>query len=219
VVRWSKGRIQASVQPNAIELSSEEIFKTHPPFIFLTGHKDFHFTENEVKNLREYLLIGGSLWIDNSLPGRHSRFDEAVRREMGRVFPDQKFEPVPKNHAVFDSFFHLRQVPAGMNYYAEPIEQVRVGDESVVIYTQNAYSDLWETALNENDKIDTDTYLNEETGALYTRWGPHWGNYLTGFLYRNVDEVSIRDANRLALNIIVHLLTQYEDKFRMIGKL
>jgi hypothetical protein len=218
-VRWSKDRIQASVQPQAISVGSDEIFKTRPPFLFLTGHKDFHFTNEEVKNLREYLMLGGTLWADNSLPGRHSRFDEAFRREMKRVIPDREFEVVPKNHPVFHAHFKIKDIPAGMNYYAEPIEHIRVSDESIVLYTQNAYSDLWETALNENDNIDTDTYLNEETGALYTRWGPHWGNYLTGFLYRNVDETSIRDANRLALNIIVHLLTQYEDKFRMIGKM
>lgn len=219
VARWSKDRIQASVQPNAISVGSDEIFKTKPPFIFLTGHRDFQFTEKEVENLREYLLIGGMLWADNSLPGRRSRFDEAFRREMKRVFPDRDSEVLPKDHPVFHAHFHIKDVPAGMNGYAEFIEHIRILDESVVIYTQNAYSDLWETALDENNKIDRDEYLDEDTGRVYHKWGPHWGNYLTGFLYRNVNEQSIIEANRIALNIIVHLLTQYEDKFRMIGKL
>jgi hypothetical protein len=219
VVRWSKNRIQASVQPQAISVGSDEIFKTRPPFIFLTGHKDFHFTDQEVKNLREYLLVGGALWADNSLPGRRSRFDVAFRREMKRVFPDRDFEPVPLQHEIFSAHFRLKDVPAGMNSYQEPIEQIRILDETMVIYTQNAYSDLWETALNEQNKIDTDLYLDEDTGNSYYKWGPHWGSWLTGFLYRNVNEQSIVEANELALNVIVHLLTQYEDKLRMIGKL
>jgi len=217
--RWSKDRIRASVQPKAISVGDDEIFQTKPPFLFLTGHKDFHFTEEEVANLREYLLVGGLLWVDNSLPGRRSRFDVALRREMKRVFSDRDFETVPKDHPIFEAHFRLKEVPAGMNHYAEPIEHIRFLDESVVIYTQNAYSDLWETALNEHDKIDLDTYWNENTGELYTKWGPHWGSYLTGFLYRNVNEQSIVEANRLALNIIVHMLTQYDKKFKALGLL
>jgi hypothetical protein len=218
IVRWSSDRIQASVQPQAISVGSDEIFKIKPPFIFMTGHKDFHFTDEEVKNLREYLLVGGAVWADNSLPGRHSRFDEAFRREMKKVLPDREWESVPRDHDVFNAYFRLKEVPRGMNGYAEPIEQMKIGDEMAVIYTLNAYSDLWETALNEDNKIDTDLYLNEDTGATYHKWGPHYGSYLTGFLYRNVNDNSIVEANQMAINICVHLLTRYQDKFLMIGK-
>jgi len=218
IVRWSSDRIMASVQPQAISVGSDEIFKIKPPFIFMTGHKDFHFTEQEVNNLREYLLVGGAVWADNSLPGRHSRFDEAFRREMKKVLPDREWEVVPKNHEVFNTYFRLRDIPKGMNNYSEPIEQLKIGDEMAVIYTLNAYSDLWETALNEDNKIDTDYYLNEDTGDTYHKYGPHYGSYLSGFLYRNVNEESIVEANQLAINIVVHLLTRYQDKFLMIGK-
>lgn len=218
IVRWSSDRIQASVQPKAISVGSEEIFKIKPPFIFLTGHKDFHFTEEEVKNVREYLLVGGAIWADNSLPGRHSRFDEAFRREMKRVLPDRDWEVVPKNHEVFNTYFHIRDIPKGMNGYQESVEQIKISDEMAVIYTLNAYSDLWETSLNEDNKIDHDLYLDEDTGSTYYKFGPHYGNYLTGFLYRNVHDQSIVEANQLAINITVHLLTRYQDKFLMIGK-
>jgi hypothetical protein len=218
IVRWSSDKIQASVQPQAISVGSDEIFKIKPPFIFMTGHKDFHFTEEEVKNVREYLLVGGAIWADNSLPGRHSRFDEAFRREMKRVLPDREWEAVPKDHPIFNTYFRLRNVPKGMNNYQEQLEQMKISDELAVIYTLNAYSDLWETALNEDNKIDHDLYLNEDTGAVYNKYGPHYGSYLTGFLYRNVNDESIVEANQLAINITVHLLTRYQDKFLMIGK-
>lgn len=218
IVRWSSDRIQASVQPQAISVGSDEIFQIKPPFIFLTGHKDFHFTEQEVKNLREYLLVGGAVWADNSLPGRKSRFDMAFRREMKRVLPDREWEVVPKSHEVFGTYFKLRDVPKGMNNYMEEIEQMKIGDEMAVIYTLNAYSDLWETALNDENKIDTEYYFDEDTGRVYHKWGPHWGNYTTAYMYRNVNNDSIVQANQLGINIVVHLLTRYQDKFLMIGK-
>ncbi|MSR65060.1 MAG: hypothetical protein EXS18_04680 [Verrucomicrobiae bacterium] len=86
-------------------------------------------------------------------------------------------------------------------------------------YAQNACNDLWETALDEQNTIDTDYYLDEDTGQTDPKWGPHWGNYPTGFLYRNVNEESIVESNRLALNVVVHLLTRYQDKIMMIGKM
>lgn len=218
-VRWSRNRINASVRPKAISVGDEEIFKVRPPFFFLTGHRDFHFPGKEIENLRQYLMIGGASWIDNSLPGRHSRFEEAVRREMKRVLPHRDFEPVRQNHEIFNAHFRRSDVPAGMNHYPEPIEPITLHDEVALVYTLNAYSDLWETALNEDDKIDTEHYLDEDTGHIYQKWGPHWGSSLPGFLYRNVNEDSIKEANRLGLNILVHLLIRYEDKFRRIGKL
>lgn len=218
IVRWSSDRLQASVQPKAISVGSDEIFKIKPPFIFMTGHKDFHFTEDEVKNVREYLLVGGAIWADNALPGRHSRFDEAFRREMKRVLPDREWESVPKDHPIFNTYFRMKNIPKGMNNYNEPLEQMKIGDELAVVYTLNDYSDLWQTALNEENKIDPDLYLDEDSGAYYYKWGDHYGNYLTGFLYRNVNDESIVEANQLAINIVVHLLTRYQDKFLMIGK-
>lgn len=219
IVRWSGGRINASVQPEPLDLASDQIFKVKAPFIFITGHRDFRFTEAEVKNLREYLMVGGAIWADNSLPGRHSRFDEAFRSEMKRVLPDRAFEPLPADHPVFRAHFKLDGAPSGMNLYEEPIEQIRLHDELAVLYTLNAYSDLWETALNDRGQIDTETYLDEDTGRLYHKWGPHWGSYLTGFLYRNVNDRSIRESSQLGLNIVVHLLTRFDEKFRMLGKL
>ncbi len=95
---------------------------------------------------------------------------------------------------------------------------MKIGDEMAVIYTLNDYSDLWQTALNEDNKIDHDLYLDEDSGQAYWKYGPMYGNYLTGFLYRNVNDESIVEANQLAINICVHLLTRYQDKFLMIGK-
>ena len=58
------------------------IFNKKPPFIFFTGHRDFHLTDKEVTNLRNYIIVGGCVWGDSSLAGHRSRFDIAFRREM-----------------------------------------------------------------------------------------------------------------------------------------
>ena len=93
---WSKDKIKTNyTNVQAIKLDSDEIFSVKPPFIFLTGTRDFKLTDKEVENLQKYVRMGGCIWGDSSLPGLRSRFDIAFRREMKRVIPDvdKNFEP------------------------------------------------------------------------------------------------------------------------------
>lgn len=211
IKRWTQGRIEPDLRPQPIALNSDELLRVRPPFIFLTGHKNFTFTAEEVEKIREYLLVGGCIWADNSLPGRRSRFDVAFRREMKRVLPDREFEVVPSFHPIFNSFYKLTDVPSGMNYYREPVEMVRIGDEMAVIYTLNAYSDLWQTGFNDKNQVDTSTVRDPDTGDTRDFLGPHWGKPL---YFRNVNEDSVRNSYRLGINILVHLLLRFQDKIQ-----
>jgi hypothetical protein len=220
ISRWTKGNVKADLKPIPLELASREwIEKVKPPFIFITGHEDFVFDESEVQNLREYLMLGGALWVDSSLPGRRSRFDVALRREMKKVLPDRDFETIPNNHPLFKSYFEFTGPPEAMNYYKEPLECVKVGaggGDIAVLYTLNAYSDLWETGLTEKDKIDTQSEWSPERQGPVWRTGPHYGvifgSWQTEIFYRNVNEKSIVNAYRFGINIVIYLLTRYQDK-------
>ena len=54
------------------------------PFLHMTGHGNIKFTDTEVVRLREYLLRGGFLHVDDNYG-----LDTAFRREIARVFPDR----------------------------------------------------------------------------------------------------------------------------------
>ncbi|MBU4211159.1 MAG: DUF4159 domain-containing protein, partial [Verrucomicrobia bacterium] len=123
---WSRDRIDAQVVPEVLDIGTDKLFTIKPPFVYLTGHKDFRLADNEVKNLRDYLTLGGAIWADSALAGRRSRFDIAFRREMKRVLPDRDFEIVPENHEMFDTFFDNIGLPTGMNNYHEPIEMINI---------------------------------------------------------------------------------------------
>ncbi len=68
-------------------------------FLYLTGLDDFHFSDNAVTALRGFLQRNGTLLINNGLG--LSTFDQAVRREMARVLPGAKLEPIPLSHSIF----------------------------------------------------------------------------------------------------------------------
>ncbi|MBI5393948.1 MAG: DUF4159 domain-containing protein [Verrucomicrobia bacterium] len=218
VARWSRDRIQQKADPMPIVVSSKDLFTIKPPFIFVTGHKDFTFTEEEVENLRQYLHAGGAIWADNDLPGRRSRFDMAFRREMKRVLTDKDFETLPTDHPIMFAYYPmLRKLPSGMNNYQEPVEVIRlIANEIAVVYTLNAYGDLWECSLDENDRIDRYLYRKGPRQA-YHKWGPHYGSYYTATHYRNVNDETVVAAYKLGINIVVHLLNRYDDRLRAMG--
>jgi len=162
--------------------------------------------------LRDYILQGGSIWADNGRPGRRSLFDIAFKREMKRILPDRDFQQIDSNHPMFKSFFQFERVPEGMNWRDDPIEIVDIDGRAVVIYTLNAYGDLWEAAFTKDGRVDTE--LDENWSH---RWGPHWARTNTEYGegnwhlpvqdYKNLSQDSIDNAYRLGVNIVVYFLT------------
>ena len=80
--------------PDVAELSNDRIFTF--PYLYLTGHGNVLFTKREVERLRQYLEQGGFLHIDDNYG-----LNEAIRREMAKVFPQQKFVELPFDHAIY----------------------------------------------------------------------------------------------------------------------
>lgn len=211
---WSKDRVEATTMTKPLNLASTEIFEKRPPFIFFTGTRDFTLTDQEIENLRKYLLVGGAIWGDSSLPGRNSRFDIAFRREMQRVVGDKSvnFEELPNDHAMFRSMqYKMDGPPAGLNFYQEPVYVMRVYGEVSIIYTANDYGDMMRVGLNEDGKIETGKDAAGNWVAIDYRV---WDNRNT--YYRNVSEESLGETYRFGINMVLYLLTRWESKLRSV---
>ena len=76
------------------------------PFIHMTGHGNVIFSQSEAENLRNYLLGGGFLHIDDNYG-----MDESFRREMELVFPEYNLVEIPKEHPVFHMMYEF---PSGL---------------------------------------------------------------------------------------------------------
>ena len=68
------------------------------PFLYLTGHGNVRFSDEERLALRGYLLAGGFLHADDNYG-----LDESFRREMARIFPEKELIELPPDHPVFRS--------------------------------------------------------------------------------------------------------------------
>lgn len=81
-----------------VEVSSREIFDY--AFLHMTGHGNVLFSDDEVRNLRTYLMAGGFLHIDDNYG-----IGPSVRREMKKVFPELDFVELPYSHPIFHQKF------------------------------------------------------------------------------------------------------------------
>ncbi len=217
---FSKGRIKASSQPVPLDLSKwdEEIAVKKPPFIFFTGHRDFKLTDKEVAALQEYVQSGGCIWGDSSLPGLRSRFDLAFRREMRRVIPDvdKDWEILKSDYPIYSKnpyYPEIKSPPPGINGYKEQIYALRYGGEVAIIYTPNDYGDMWRIALDKDMKIDR-TILERTRATL--KYTDDSVLYRGDIYYRGLDVARVIDAYKFGTNIVIHLLTRWEDRIKNV---
>jgi hypothetical protein len=76
------------------------------PFLYMTGHGNVRFTDEEVAILRRYLESGGFLHADDNYG-----MDESFRREIRKVFPEAELTPLPPSHPLYHTFYPF---PSGL---------------------------------------------------------------------------------------------------------
>ncbi|MFO7898181.1 MAG: DUF4159 domain-containing protein [Planctomycetota bacterium] len=183
------------------------------PFIFLSGHKDFRFTDAERTALREYVRGGGAVWINDSTHELDDTFDRAVRRELKRLFPDQELTKLESKHPVFASAYDLSggfkgyKVPPGDKYRCDYLEGVRIGGRTPIIYTRNDYGDGLEIDPNTAPLMPSLTDLSpRDMQEGSTRMG------INIALYFLRDRLGGRNVGEIARNVREH--TAKEERHR-----
>lgn len=100
LIEFCNKNINTNIQKQQaiVEVGSEEIFNY--PFVHMTGHGNIIFSEAEAQNLRNYLLSGGFLHIDDNYG-----LDQFMRPQMKKVFPELDFIEIPFNHPIYHQSF------------------------------------------------------------------------------------------------------------------
>ena len=120
------------------------------PFIHATGHGTIRFSDAEAARLREYLLGGGFLHVDDNY-GLDASFREAVKK----IFPDRELVDVPRSHPIYHIVYDMPNgIPKIHEHDGKPARGlgIFVGDRLVLYYSYE--SDLgngWEDPATYND--------------------------------------------------------------------
>jgi len=96
LIRYANQNINTKIKTKAVtvEPSSPELFSY--PFVHMTGHGNVVFNDSDVINLRNYLLSGGFLHIDDNYG-----MDQYIRKEIKKIFPNNDLVEIPANHPIF----------------------------------------------------------------------------------------------------------------------
>lgn len=86
----------------SISLLNEDIFDF--PLLYVVEAGFASFSQPEADTLREYLLRGGFLLVDDF----HGSYQyEQFEKWMGQVFPDRPVVDIPSNHEIFNVHFSI----------------------------------------------------------------------------------------------------------------
>jgi len=96
LIRFCNENLKTNIgkDPATVEPGSRDIFSL--PFVHMTGHGNVVFSDAEAQNLRNYLIAGGFLHIDDNYG-----IDPYIRREMKKVFPELDFTELPPTFSFF----------------------------------------------------------------------------------------------------------------------
>jgi len=85
-------------EEDAVEVGSQELFNY--PYVYMTGHGNVVFSPEEASNLRNYLIAGGFLHIDDNYG-----LDKFIRIELKKVFPELELVELPFDHPIYHQKF------------------------------------------------------------------------------------------------------------------
>ncbi|MDD7913264.1 DUF4159 domain-containing protein [Polaribacter ponticola] len=150
LIKFSNQNIKTNIStiPQAISVSSEDIFNF--PLLFMTGHGNIYFSNEEASNLKSYLISGGFLHISDNYG-----LDKFIRRELKKVFPKLEFIEVPNNHPIYNQTFKFPNgIPKIHEHDKKPAQGFGLFYEGrlVVYYDyETDLSDGWEDEIIHNN--------------------------------------------------------------------
>nr|WP_237587159.1 DUF4159 domain-containing protein [Pontibacter russatus] len=100
LISFCNQHLNMNIAPDeaVVEVGSPELFSY--PFVHMTGHGNVTFSDAEAQNLRNYLISGGFLHIDDNYG-----LDKFIRKEMKKVFPEHEFVELPFDHPIYRQKF------------------------------------------------------------------------------------------------------------------
>lgn len=87
-----------------VEPGSPDIFNY--PFIHLTGHGNITLDDYEAENMRNYLIAGGFLHMDDNYG-----LDPYARLVIAKIFPNEELIEVPYDHPIYSIRYEFPDGP------------------------------------------------------------------------------------------------------------
>lgn len=152
LVKFCNQNLGTKISDNVpfVEVGSKDLFNY--PFVHMTGHGNVVFTPQEAKNLRNYLLAGGFLHIDDNYG-----MDQFIRVELKKVFPNSELIELPCDHELFKIKYKFSCLPKIHEHDNKRPQAFGIFQEGrlVLLYTyETDLGDGWEDPEVHNDPAE-----------------------------------------------------------------
>lgn len=150
LIRFCNSNISTRIneKPETVEVGSPDIFQY--PFLHMTGHGNVFFSDEDAENLRNYLLSGGFLHIDDNYG-----MEPYLKKELKKVFPDKDLIELPSDHSLFNQQFKFDNgLPKIHEHDGKRPQAFAIFDNKKIILLFTYESDLgdgWENQEVHND--------------------------------------------------------------------
>jgi len=152
LIKFSNDNINTTIheKPYTVDVGSTEIYNY--PIVFMTGHGNVFFSENDAENLRKYLTSGGFLHISDNYG-----LDPYIRKELKKVFPTIELLEIPYNHPIYNQTYSFDRLPKIHEHDGKQAQGFGVFYEGRMVCFYDYESDLsdgWEDQIVHNDPIN-----------------------------------------------------------------
>ena len=150
LIRFCNQELGMNLAPeeDIVEAESSDIFLY--PYVYMTGHGNVVFTENEAANLRKYLVGGGFLHIDDNYG-----LDKFIRIELKKVFPELELIELPFDHPIYHQKYNFpRGLPKIHEHDGKPSQGFGLVYQGKLVVFYSFECDLgngWEDQRIHND--------------------------------------------------------------------
>ncbi len=153
LIKYCNQNINTKIKskPGTVEPSNPDLFSY--PFVHMTGHGNVVLSDADVSNLKNYLMSGGFLHIDDNYG-----MDQYIRPEIKKIFPNNDLIEIPANHPIFQKPYLFSSGLPKIHEHGGKRAQafgIFINNRLVLLYTYECdLGDGWEDQEVHNDPIE-----------------------------------------------------------------
>ncbi|MFZ4563525.1 MAG: DUF4159 domain-containing protein [Bacteroidales bacterium] len=102
LVKFSNRNLSTNISEDIATVDAGSADIINYPFIHMTGHGNVVFSDQELQNIRAYLIAGGFLHIDDNYG-----MDKYIRPQLKKIFPELELVELPFNHPIFHQKYNF----------------------------------------------------------------------------------------------------------------
>ena len=102
LVKFSNRNLSTNISEDIATVDAGSADIINYPFIHMTGHGNVVFSDQELQNIRAYLIAGGFLHIDDNYG-----MDKYIRPQLKKMFPELELVELPFNHPIYHQKYNF----------------------------------------------------------------------------------------------------------------